>query len=296
MVGALKRQPLKEKHFVHGAFFVKRPGYSDRFLRILEVLVSHNGIYTPEKIEIGSDKGELTEIFDAGSLKRYSLHWEKAGPFAACILRRLSPSRVEIYLNKVPLPFEPIGVNVERSYFEDSARLHSFMDVMRDLYSVSQPSYGLVETQEMVKRYDDKGGKVTMGIDLERALPDIYWANFFGPDYVRLFGKEKLESAPCYRVEWLSDGGVLLLVTPTLSDYDSDPENFGRVRTAVKEHLGIGAFDNGDWHFRGRVPMFFSPEERKKILSTGAGAGVGVTTPCDSLSTVRRAEWQMDGG
>jgi hypothetical protein len=41
-------------------------------------------------------------------------------------------------------------------------------------------------------------------------IPDVYWLTFFGPPYVKLFGRERLLSAPAYKVEELSYGGISL--------------------------------------------------------------------------------------
>jgi len=288
MVGTLRQQSVKDRQFVHGALLVKRPGYADKFLEILRIIVSQNEIYLPEKIEIGSDKGSRTVIFDPGLLKQLSLEWDKAGPVATCILKRFSPSHVEIYLGKVPLPFESIGINVEKDYFNSPDKLLHLLAILQDLYALTKPSYGYVETQEMIRRFDSQGGKVTMGINLERALPDIYWANFLGPEYVEMFGRKKLESAPCYRVETLSDGGILLLLTPSPFDYDKDPDGFERLRLSVKEHLGVEAFDIGDWHFKGKTPAFdFSDKEKTQKTPVRAEQARGF----DILSAARRYEW-----
>ena len=53
---------------------------------------------------------------------------------------------------------------------------------------------------DMIKTVSEGDGKSSLGIKLERALPDIYWANFLGPEYVDMFGREKLESTPA--TEW----------------------------------------------------------------------------------------------
>jgi len=279
----------KERFLVTGGLLTKHPGYSRNFLRVLQSLVSHNGIYIPQQVEIGSDTQEITQPFDVNSLEKLSLEWEKTGPFAACVLKRSSPVHVDVTIGKSPLLFHPLIVHVECSFVKESARELEFLSVMKDLYDVVHSAFGSIETPQMVRRSDSRGGKLTLGIDLERALPDIYWANFFGPEYVRMFSIEKLESAPVHRIEKLSDGGVLLVLTRSLSDYDADPEGFNRARMAVKEHLGIEAFDNGDWHFRGKAPQFYTPEERRRILWSTTGVN---TTSSDSLSTVGRAEWQ----
>jgi hypothetical protein len=281
VVGGVGTTKPIEKPLVHGAHLVKAPGYSERFSEILKILGSHGGIYIPEEINIGSDKGERTWAFKEGLTDRFSQAWREAGPIAACILKRSSPIHVDIVMGKSPLHFEPFVIHVERGYLQDSGRLTEFLDVMKELYSVLHPTYGLVETPEMVKLLESQGGKMSLGINLKRALPDIYWANFLGREYVQMFGRANIESTPCYRVEMLSDGGALLLLTPSIFDYDFDPEGFDRARLVVKQHLGLDAFDTGDQDFRGRVPPFIFSSQAK-IASVHS----------DWLSTINRNEWK----
>ena len=47
-------------------------------------------------------------------------------------------------------------------------------------------------------------------------LPHLYWANFFGPRYVRKLGREWIGNAPGGYLESLNDGGVLYVVSPAL--------------------------------------------------------------------------------
>jgi len=79
-----------------------------------------------------------------------------------------------------------------------------------------------------------------IGLTLERGLPGIYWANFFGPLYVNFFGREKFLTAPAHHKEELPDGGFLLLTAPSPSEYDR-PE-VQAMAEAIMDHLGRDAF------------------------------------------------------
>ena len=46
------------------------------------------------------------------------------------------------------------------------------------------------------------------GANLKLGLPGIYWANFFGPRYVKWFGESKFESLSVSSKEPLPGGGV----------------------------------------------------------------------------------------
>jgi hypothetical protein len=73
-------------------------------------------------------------------------------------------------------------------------------------------------------------------------VPDLYWLTLFGPPYVKIFGRERLLSAPVYRVEELPYGGVSLQLTPSLTDLTTNPEEFEETRRAVLDHLNCDVF------------------------------------------------------
>lgn len=73
-------------------------------------------------------------------------------------------------------------------------------------------------------------------------LDDIYWVTVFGDAYVRLFGMEKLLSAPAYKVEKLNDETVFIQLTEHLTDSSENFESFQKIRKALKDHLDPDAF------------------------------------------------------
>jgi len=67
-----------------------------------------------------------------------------------------------------------------------------------------------------VKNLDTTGGGAhAIGVNLQQSLPGLYWLNFFGKPYLTLIGRERLLSAPAYKVETIDDGVLVAL--------DSDP-------------------------------------------------------------------------
>lgn len=78
--------------------------------------------------------------------------------------------------------------------------------------------------------------------DMERRLPDVYWATAFGPRFVRQIGLERLLSAPAYSVQRLDEELVLLQLTEQLSDVVLERDKFSVVRERVKDHLGSELF------------------------------------------------------
>lgn len=99
---------------------------------------------------------------------------------------------------------------------------------------------------------------------LTKYLPDLYWANVFGPAYLELFGHETVLATPAAVVEPLRDDLVYLQLTPEITDVRDRPEAFETARLAAKQHLGLEAFFDphlGREHAY-RVPDFRLPPRR----------------------------------
>jgi hypothetical protein len=90
--------------------------------------------------------------------------------------------------------------------------------------------------------------------DLERGLPDICWATFFGGPYIELFGADQLLASPVNRQKSIGKG-VLLQLTGSLADVQRNPTLVREAKERVKQHLGQDAFVFGGRNAR-RVAQF----------------------------------------
>jgi len=77
---------------------------------------------------------------------------------------------------------------------------------------------------------------------LRHWLPDIFWATVFGPPYVRLFGKERLLTAPASVVEELGPETIYLQLSERVTDVVDDWDNIQSRRERIKAHLQKDAF------------------------------------------------------
>ncbi len=81
----------------------------------------------------------------------------------------------------------------------------------QQLYDVFRPRYGWI---------DELGENAPGGRTIsERKLKYIFWANFFGPDYVGKYGSSFLKNAPGWKKGDLTDGGFLFVVTKQYWDW-----------------------------------------------------------------------------
>ncbi|HJV74035.1 MAG TPA: hypothetical protein VJ654_07430 [Noviherbaspirillum sp.] len=135
--------------------------------------------------------------------------------------------------------------------------------------------YGYFDT--LVGQYRDTGlknkaapGAMAIHIpshQLQTFLPDILWSQVFGPPYVRLFGLEKLLSAPAYRVEQLGPETVYIQLSESLFDMHERYETVDAIRQQVKAHLDDNIFfkaDNPEGHVY-RTPDFQFPPDPNPV-------------------------------
>jgi len=97
---------------------------------------------------------------------------------------------------------------------------------------------------------------------LEYWLPTLPWATVFGDAYVRMFGMERLLSAPAFKVEKLSDSAVYIQLTENLSDLETDYAGFHANRLKVQAHLGNEAFFDASRAYPLRGPVGVIPGDQ----------------------------------
>lgn len=77
---------------------------------------------------------------------------------------------------------------------------------------------------------------------LRHWLPDVFWATIFGAPYVKLFGKERLLSAPAFIVEEIAEDIFYVQLTEKMNDIVTSSDRVDDFRIKFKDHIGIDAF------------------------------------------------------
>jgi len=88
-------------------------------------------------------------------------------------------------------------------------------------------------------------GEPWMGIDdvtLRLCVPELYWANVFGAPYVKLFGADRLASAPAHLVKQIGPEMFYLQLSESPRDLVDHFDQITQARAELKAHLGIDAF------------------------------------------------------
>jgi cytochrome P450 len=82
----------------------------------------------------------------------------------------------------------------------------------------------------------------------------------FGPPYVKLFGRERLLSAPVANVRELAPDTIRLQLTEDVAAVSDDPEAFEEARERVQRHLGKEAFFDSSRQAYRVPPELLRPE------------------------------------
>jgi hypothetical protein len=88
------------------------------------------------------------------------------------------------------------------------------------------------EEKNLIK---NQGGVRAVGVRLDRAVPGLYWLNYFGADYVRLMEKIVLLSAPAYEAKQIGDG---VLVSLGADPTEWQTSVYRDREKSIIEHLG----------------------------------------------------------
>jgi hypothetical protein len=132
---------------------------------------------------------------------------------------------------------------------DDEAYARECLDFGLQLFEALKGQYGRLSTREeyWTKNVTDywigstgqlEGGKAH-GTDLNKHVPGIYWANYFGPAYIEFFGEERLRSAPAAEIRQAQRSCILVTApSPFLWASKEVKEREQRIRG----HLGAEAF------------------------------------------------------
>lgn len=105
-------------------------------------------------------------------------------------------------------------------------------DLAVEWYDLFRPVYGKIYLHHIPEEVFEP--------PITSSIPNLYWVNFFSKPYVEMIGADRLRTAPCHRIEEMSDGGIMLMLTETPEESISKA---GRAKAKeVNEHLGTEYF------------------------------------------------------
>jgi len=117
----------------------------------------------------------------------------------------------------------PEAPDIESPYFEEGAQL--MLKVGIELYTYLRPWYGWLDhSQHDFISFE--------AIRDRKELDTIYWANFYGPQYVEKYGPNLFLDSPAWKKEKLPDSGIYL----QLSEFYTKPAS-GEEKLKLKDHF-----------------------------------------------------------
>ena len=230
--------------------------------RILRYLVGTGDVFTPEIFDGGRLTRNKKVRFDAQKLDLPLDSWVDNRYSLGIIAERHHPVESSLHVSATDfLMFDRLGLSLATEWFTDDERLNKFVRVARDLYSIVGANSGYIQNWRNERSpgelTDDKGNLIGYRPPkVKWALPGIFWANFFGPEYVDMFGRNKLISAPWQKTEDLPDGGILTFISESPLN-TAEPEYQVR-KKKLYSYLGEDAFTGS------LMPSFRTEGRRKK--------------------------------
>jgi len=228
---------------------------------ILEYLET-GGIFVPEFFDGGKLTGGKKARFDPHDLSLQLEGWLDHRYSLGIIARRQHPVKVSLVVSATDfLMFDYLSLSVASKWFINKQRVKSFLKVATDLYGIVQANSGYVQNWRHERHLgdvtDEKGNLVGYRAPKEAKLElhGLFWANFFGPEYVQMFGRARLLSAHWHSTEELPDGGLLLLISE--SPFEAVKSEYQLRKRELYSQLGEDAFT-------GRILPEFRTEGRKK--------------------------------
>lgn len=112
--------------------------------------------------------------------------------------------------------------------YDSKQNCDRLLTLARRLYTIYRPQFGWIER-------DLLSGYTTQADIVAQTIPHIYWANFFGPQYVEKYGLAFFEQAPGWLCEVLGDGGCLYVLSPDTNR----KKGAAQLETAVKDYFSV---------------------------------------------------------
>jgi hypothetical protein len=192
--------------------------------KILRYLVDVGNPFVPERFDGGSLTGDKKVPFDPSNLDLPLKGWTDHQYSLGIIAERLRPIKVILHVSSTRSSmFDHLWLYVclDKGGKLDSRRVAAFdrymgvdrfLNVAKQLYAIIGANWGSIRNDFNEHNFgdvlDSQGTVIANSPPTVRwALRGLFWANFFGPEYVDMFGKDKLLSAPCFRVDEQGDGG-----------------------------------------------------------------------------------------
>lgn len=226
--------------------------------KILNSLIRSGNVFTPSTFWIGQSTSQRQVRFDPENLSLPLEAWTDHRYSLGIIAERSEPLLVS--LNVAASDYAMFDFLILRfslsdregkfnedlaKLFVDSVGIQNLVRVSRNLYTIIGANSGIIANdyhEHSLGEYFGKDGNL-LGYNppnVPHALSGLFWANFFGPEYVEALGRDRLISAPCHKIEELSDGGIIVFLSE--SPLDASGKDYKVRKRELYDYLGEDAF------------------------------------------------------
>ncbi|QHW31024.1 hypothetical protein GZH47_09265 [Paenibacillus rhizovicinus] len=124
--------------------------------------------------------------------------------------------------------FNLVSLYSESTELSNEKTFSEFMMLCIDFIEIIKPEFGEVGISDLTK---------SQPINLKIRCPELKWMVIFGEPYIKMFGRQKLISAPVYKTHNFTEHTIGLQLVESI--YSEVPKE---TRYNVKKHLGEEAF------------------------------------------------------
>ncbi len=197
----------------------------------LQALEQYAGEWMPDVVE-----GKRQRRYSRAAISK-ALEERRSERSTRMGLYRTSLPALDMTLRLWLPPLRPeldTSLNVQPlSFFAAEERCRKFVEMVRAWacrYPVSYAAAHSTADRELAGFPSFGRDKETWHRNGFDKIYEVCWLNVFGPKLVETVGRERMLSTPAWRVEELSNGSVLLVLSPTAADFASDEAREAQAR------------------------------------------------------------------
>jgi hypothetical protein len=217
-------------------------------------------VFVPEVFDGGEVTGHKKVRFDPADLGLPLKAWTHDRYSLGILAERRHPIKVHFSVSPTDfMMFDHVSLTVcldtnggldigKVAWFTENIGADKMVQLAREFYSLIDASWGYIQNdfhEHLIGDVLDEHGNVIEGHppkgSARWALRGLFWANFFGPEYVDIFGREKLTSAPVHKVEPLPNGGLALFLSE--SPFEASKPEYQKQKNQLFDYLGEDAFN-----------------------------------------------------
>lgn len=142
--------------------------------------------------------------------------------------------RFDFSIGIIPSKFNDLSISISHDFFQSTNSLNTFMDIFYEIALKFNCKYGLIHDMSDSLRISQN-----KPYDVLNKIPDIFWGNYLGNEYISKIGRKKLLSLETTKVKRIGNGIYIQL---TDSPFDFKEKNTEKIRQRIKKQIGIGFF------------------------------------------------------